>query len=450
MKKVTILMLNALLLLTGSCGIYRKYERPENMVTDSLFGEKYDTTDTTSMATMSWEELFTDPDLQALIQKGLDSNTDLRSAELRVEAADSIQPGKCPFKFADREDKCYNGNEAKWVRFANTLRLRLALRISNIDPEWAQKEGIAALNHPGGIMLSQDDRMKTIPNYAPIDMGGEDDGGLENEVANCGFRYSDVVMSLDMEQAYKNLGSGLDPRCRICWYRPTPKNFLEVGREMNTDYKGCAIGDNNISHETNVYSPLKCNHHEGKVLNDNYWFGYCREYIWLGYAECKFLLAEARLREWTYAYGSVEELFKEGIRESFNYYNMPDSAETYINRLNIYNGTQENPFAGNDKEAQLEQIITQKWLAVFPNGNEGWAEFRRTDYPRLNNHLSNKDTDIANGKFIKRVGYSTDEYAYNIENVPQNVNQSTRVWWDVQDTNNDNGERNKPNNFRNN
>lgn len=372
MKKVTILMLNALLLLTGSCGIYRKYERPENMVTDSLFGEKYDTTDTTSMATMSWEELFTDPDLQALIQKGLDSNTDLRSAELRVEAADSIQPGKCPFKFADREDKCYNGDEAKWVRFANTLRLRLALRISNIDPEWAQKEGIAALNHPGGIMLSQDDRMKTIPNYAPIDMGGEDDGGLENEVANCGFRYSDVVMSLDMEQAYKNLGSGLDPRCRICWYRPTPKNFLEVGREMNTDYKGCAIGDNNISHETNVYSPLKCNHHEGKVLNDNYWFGYCREYIWLGYAECKFLLAEARLREWTYAYGSVEELFKEGIRESFNYYNMPDSAETYINRLNIYNGTQENPFAGNDKEAQLEQIITQKWLAVFPNGNEGW------------------------------------------------------------------------------
>lgn len=98
MKKVTILMLNALLLLTGSCGIYRKYERPENMVTDSLFGEKYDTTDTTSMATMSWEELFTDPDLQALIQKGLDSNTDLRSAELRVEAAQaSLQTARLAY-----------------------------------------------------------------------------------------------------------------------------------------------------------------------------------------------------------------------------------------------------------------------------------------------------------------------------------------------------------------
>lgn len=46
------------------------------------------------------------------------------------------------------------------------------------------------------------------------------------------------------------------------------------------------------------------------------------------------------------------------------------------------------------------------------------------------------------------MGYSTDEYAYNIENVPEGVNQSTRVWWDVQDTNNENGERNTPNNFR--
>lgn len=365
-----------------------------------------------------------------------------------TEAADSIKPGACSFKFGEREDKCYDGDEAKWIRFANTLRLRLALRISNVDPERARKEAQAALNHPGGIMQSQDDRMRTVPNYAPIDMGGEDDSGQENEVANCGFRYTDVVMSLDMQQAYENLGSSLDPRCRICWFKPTPKNFLEVGREMNKPYKGCAIGDNDINHETSVYSPLKCNHWEGKTLKDDYWFGYSREYIWLGYSESRFLLAEATLRGWTSAYGTVEDLFKDGIRESFNYYHMPDSADVYISRLNIYNGTQENPFAGSNKEAQLEQIITQKWLAVFPNGNEGWAEFRRTDYPRLNNHLSNKDPDIPSGKFIKRVKYSIDEYQYNSENVPTDVNQSSRVWWDVQDTNDDSGVRNTPNNFR--
>lgn len=365
-----------------------------------------------------------------------------------TEAADSIVPGACSFKFEQADDKCYAGDEAKWVKFANTLRLRLALRISNVDPERAEKEAKAAMSHPGGLMASQDDRLRIMPKYAPIEMGGDNDSGSENEVANCGFRYNDVVMSLDMEEAYRNLGSDLDPRCRICWYRPTRKDFLEKGREMKTEYKGCAIGDNNISHETDVYSPLKCNHNNPKVLDDNYWFGYCREYIWFGYSELKFLLAEATLRGWTSAYGSVEDLFKEGIRESFAYYHMSDSADVYIDRLNIYNGTQNNPFAGNDKEAMLEQIITQKWLAVFPNGNEGWAEFRRTDYPRLNNHLNNRDADIQSGKFIKRVGYPTDEYAYNEENVPENVNQGTRLWWDVQDTNGTGGERNTPNNFR--
>lgn len=365
-----------------------------------------------------------------------------------AQAADSIRTDGATFPLEATDDKCYGGDAAKWVRFANTLRLRLALRISNVDPERAEKEGKAALEHAGGLMQSQEDRLRIMPNYATKELGGEDASGNENEVANCGFRYTDVVMSLDMEQAYKNLSAELDPRCTVCWFKPTPKKFLEVGREMNKEYKGCAIGDNSISHETNVYSPLKCNHQNGKVLDDNYWFGYSREYIWFGYAESKFLLAEATLRGWTNAYGSVEDLFREGIRQSFAYYHMEDKADGYINGLKIFSGEEENPFEGGSEEAQLEQIITQKWLAVFPNGNEGWAEFRRTDYPRLNNHPSNRDPEIPKGKFIKRIKYSTDEYEYNIENVPAGMNQSIRVWWDVQDTNDDNGDRNTPNNFR--
>ena len=98
MNKLTIITLDILLLLTSSCGIYRKYERPENIVTEPLFGEQYDTADTTSIATMGWEELFTDPQLQVLIQKGLDNNTDLRSAELRVEAAQaSLQTARLAY-----------------------------------------------------------------------------------------------------------------------------------------------------------------------------------------------------------------------------------------------------------------------------------------------------------------------------------------------------------------
>ena len=109
-------------------------------------------------------------------------------------------------------------------------------------------------------------------------------------------------------------------------------------------------------------------------------------------------------------------------------------------------------FDGDDKELMLEQIITQKWIAVFPNGNEGWAEFRRTDYPRLRNHIGHTGSDVPATKFIKRVRYPNSELEQNIENIPAKYNtndaQAVRIWWDVEDTNDDNGNRKKANNFR--
>lgn len=85
MKKTIILI--ALSAVLGSCGIYKGYERPADMVTDSIFGVKYQTTDTASLASLGWKELFTDPYLQALIDTALVRNTDLRTAQLRVEQA---------------------------------------------------------------------------------------------------------------------------------------------------------------------------------------------------------------------------------------------------------------------------------------------------------------------------------------------------------------------------
>lgn len=85
----------AMIMMMSSCSIYRKYHRPENLPTDSLYrSDLVDTTgfataeeDTTSFGYMSWEELFTDPYLQDLIRTGLEKNTDLQSAILRVEQA---------------------------------------------------------------------------------------------------------------------------------------------------------------------------------------------------------------------------------------------------------------------------------------------------------------------------------------------------------------------------
>ena len=160
-------------------------------------------------------------------------------------------------------------------------------------------------------------------------------------------------------------------------------------------------------------------------------------------------MAEAALRNWAGATRSAEDYFKAGIEASMNYYQISaEETESYINGLKIYqDGT--NPFAAGDKEGMLEQIITQKWLAIFPNGNEGWAEFRRTDYPRLRPILNNRSNgEVADGKFIKRINYPFNEV--DNPNKPGLAvdNEGARLWWDVEDTNNESGERNIPNNFR--
>lgn len=85
MKKAIFLV--ALSAMLGSCGIYKKYERPAGVTTDSIFGAQYQTADTASIASLGWKELFTDPHLQALIDTALVRNTDLRTAQLRVEQA---------------------------------------------------------------------------------------------------------------------------------------------------------------------------------------------------------------------------------------------------------------------------------------------------------------------------------------------------------------------------
>lgn len=73
-------------LFLSSCGIYTKYQ-PQTSVTDNLYGEEAVGSDTTNMGCIHWRDFFTDPYLQDLIEKGLKQNTDVRTAELRVEEA---------------------------------------------------------------------------------------------------------------------------------------------------------------------------------------------------------------------------------------------------------------------------------------------------------------------------------------------------------------------------
>lgn len=86
MKKLILFSTAAALL--SSCGIYTKY-KPAETVPDNLYGETFTTEDTTSLGSVDWHELFTDPHLQAYIEQGLSNNTDYLSAQLRIKEAEA-------------------------------------------------------------------------------------------------------------------------------------------------------------------------------------------------------------------------------------------------------------------------------------------------------------------------------------------------------------------------
>ena len=392
------------------------------------------------------------------------------------QAVDSIKPDDNSQYKVDKDDICYFGDVNKWLRFANTLRLRMALRISNIDPDRAKKEGEAALSNKYGLLKDNADNMQTVPKYAPIEMGGMDEGGSENGLTMCSIRYNgESVMSWDLEQYYRNLSTGggtykirksrkefvektIDPRCLVSWYRGNmTQSMISEGKEsVREDFKGCKRGAQapDISMSTLSYSLVRCQPKPlSKKLDPKYWFNDARPTVWLGYSESLFLKAEAALRGWIGAdlTQNAENYFKAGVQASMDYYQIDKAeAQSYISGLKVW---KDGVFSSGDKERILEAIITQKWLAVFPNGNEGWAEFRRTDYPVLANQLTNMSGgDVPDGKNIKRIFYPNSEnsnkaFTSNPDLLKVN-SQGKRLWWDVEDTNDNSGKRNHPNNFR--
>lgn len=406
-----------------------------------------------------------------------DSQKDVYDAMFRMleQAVDSIAPEDQNQYKIDKDDICYWGDANKWIRFANTLRLRMALRISNVDPQRAKTEAEAALNNKYGLLESNNDNMQTVPKHAETAIGGINDGGNENPLAMCSVAYGgESVMSYDLEQFYRTLSTGggtykvkkgrkdyetktIDPRCLVSWFRGgmTSETLASGEESLREDFRGCKRGAQapDIDMSNLKYSVTRSNPKpDSHKLNKDFWFNYARPFVWLGYAESLFLKAEAVLRGYS-ATGltmSVEDYFKAGVKASLDYYMIDNEpANSYINGLvALSDGT----FESGNKERILEAIITQKWMAVFPNGNEGWAEQRRTDYPRILNQLTNTSGgDVPQGKMIKRILYpgseASNKYFREHNELQQANSQGKRLWWDIQDTNNDKGERNAVNNF---
>ena len=161
----------------------------------------------------------------------------------------------------------------------------------------------------------------------------------------------------------------------------------------------------------------------------------------MNYSEVCFLKAEAALRGWQGA-GDAKTNYENGIRASFEEMRANAPKDSY-SKSNDDKYISEGNVAWNNAdsfEAKLEKIITQKWIGIYPNSEEAWAEFRRTGYPKLNPVKQSLEPTInpKNGEFIKKLRYVDNELSNNKEyatdptlNGGQGDGLSVRVWWDT-------------------
>lgn len=338
----------------------------------------------------------------------------------------SANPGKTSL---EEGDLIYGGDFKEWVKFANSLRLRLAMRISKVDPALAKEQGEKALAEPGGLLA------------APAD---------DAAIAQAGGRQNDLWMITESwgdNRLGATLGTYLngfnDPR--ISEYA-TPA----VDSKLGGKYIGIRIG---------IQIGAKADYEGYSSLNTKKNFTETSPQLIMTAAECWFLKAEAALRGWAGA-GDVQENYETGIQTSMDQWGvkigdyLEDATHTQTAYVDPKNAENNSPALSTitvkwdgsaSKEKQLERIITQKWIAMFPDGQEAWADYRRTGYPKLfpvvhNNSGGSIDTEIQ----IRRLVYPAIEYATDNGSAVKEAVSSllggpdkggTRLWWDVAGSN---------------
>ncbi len=333
--------------------------------------------------------------------------------------------------YRDQQDLIYNGDMSKWIKLANSLRLRYALRVVYVDPEMAKREGEAALAAPGGLLSSNDD------NAGVYISGTGANGWPLFQISGWG----EFCMSKTMENILKTTSTVADPRMPL-WFGHTQAStadspvFAGIPNGLSVEKLGQYPGDER-SFVWGLQAMPNWN------TKDNSESSFCvniRQKV-MNYAEVCLLKAEAALRGWAGA-GDAKTNYLAGIRASF------EGERAIVGDESLYDTSNDNTYMTTGKvewqegatfETHLEQIITQKWLALYPNGSEAWSEFRRTGYPKLMPVGQSMEPTInpANGEFIKKLRYVDDERRENPNATDPSLNGgkgdglNVRVWWDA-------------------
>ena len=293
------------------------------------------------------------------------------------------------------QDIIYGNNAANninlWKKFANSLRLRLAIRASKKDPAKAKLEGEKAIAN-GTFIANADNAFARVGPNTPNPL---------NQITGFGeFRMGAAMESLLLGYA--------DPRL--------PEYFsvvTDAAAAATKPYNGVAngllpaqlTGPNSNSNLSNVGPRfLGVNQATNPI-------------IVLTYAEVCFNKAEAATLGWNVGTGTSEQWYNNGIAASMNQFGITNATAIAAYQSNATSvpvtpdgltrpvSTLPVKFSTLATE-QAEQIGVQKWLATYPDGFEGWSNFRRTGFPKLYPPASLESTsDVAPGQFIQRLPY---------------------------------------------
>ncbi len=411
-------------------------------------------------------------DKQELIYK--DMLKELKEASAELSTSNPKQrPG---------QDYVYNDDIAKWKKFANSLRLRLALRVSQADAALSKQNAEEAI--AAGVMTAASDACRVVSSDVAFGWGN-------------GYQYSyyygwgSLAMSRSMEnlltglggQPFANAPAGAvvdDAGVTLPGSDENPldpnKNKFKIGIPSKVDPRGPiyfepssdASGANPAATVAGSTVDMRKRWHgtpaglsstaAGKdqyTINNQAKLGREflkaeRPYEVMTYHEVCFLAAEAAQRGWNVG-GTAQEWYEKGITASMKWNNVADGTiAAYIasSNENTYGTTVKwgfnsgKTFNGQAADDAIGKIVTQKYIAIFPDGGwEAWADHRRLHLPILipfaaPDPTAITATDGGPGNFVKRITWPSREALnnkefYNAAVTQQGVDiESTPVWWD--------------------
>lgn len=288
-------------------------------------------------------------------------------------------------------DILYNGDIAKWKKMNASLRMMMAIKLSDVDPATG-KERFARAYADGGIVDNEDClERKFLP-----------------EVANQNPMYDNVIISgrkdfAPSELIINKLKEYNDPRLSAY---ATPNSEGE--------YIGIPLG---------IYQADVLNYKDISAFDPRF-YQQDAPMVVISASHILLIEAEAAVRGWIG--GSAEDFYKKGIKASMDFYGV-DGFDTYY--------AQESVKLSGSADQQIEKIGMQRWFANYmQNGVEAWSDWRRLNVPKMYPGPASIEKHIP----YRRI-YNTDDYKTNVENYNAAIaaqgedSFETRVWWDVKD-----------------